>query len=440
MMGELHLNPGDAQAWTRRQFLHTGLAMTSAALTVPQFLSRSASALPLPAMGCSSISGADEGKVLVVVQLSGGNDGLNTVVPYRDDNYYRVRPRIGIPGADVLGIDGDMGLHPALSGIKGLYDDGLATVVQGVGYPNPNRSHFKSMDIWQTADAEGSGDGWLGRYIDSQCVGYGAGESGTAETTQPEPPIAVGREAPLALVGRRMSPVAFENADMFKWRGAEVHEALAEPYDQLTMRGPDAAEHGSNAAFLMRTAMEARVSSDTIRQAVSRQPATRYPNSQLARELSMVASMIGAGLKTRVYYVSHGSFDTHAAQGGSQGRHAQLLTQWGDAIRAFYADLKQQQLDSQVLTMSFSEFGRRVGQNASNGTDHGTAAPMFMFGPMVKPGVFGKQPSLTNLDNGDLKFGLDFRTVYADVLKNWLDAPVESVLGKRFDPTKLIRV
>lgn len=443
-MGELHLNPHEAEAWTRRQFLHTGVAMASAAVTVPQFLSRSAHALPMPMEGLSSISGVDEDRVLVVVQLSGGNDGLNTVVPYLDDNYYRVRPSIGIPQRDVLGVDGDMGLHPALDGVKSLYDDGLATVVQGVGYPNPNRSHFKSMDIWHTADTDGSGDGWLGRYVDSQCVGYGKGESGTAEPggeapKMPEPPIALGNEAPLALVGRRLSPVAFESPDMFRWRGRDVHEALGDPYDELTMRGPDEAPPGSTAEFLMRTAMDARVSSDTIREAVSRQPATRYPGTGLARQLSMVASMIGAGLKTRVYYVSHGSFDTHAGQGGTQGRHAQLLGQWGDAMRAFYTDLKAQRLDGRVLTMSFSEFGRRVGQNASNGTDHGTAAPMFLFGPMVTPGVFGEQPSLTNLDQGDLKHTLDFRSVYANLLEDWLTAPSKEVLGKQFRATKLLK-
>ncbi|RMH13155.1 MAG: DUF1501 domain-containing protein [Planctomycetota bacterium] len=445
----LHNNPSEARAYTRRDFLNSSLALASAAVTVPAFIQRSAYALPKPAWGMSSIPGVPEERILVVVQLSGGNDGLNTVVPFLDDLYYRARPSIALPREQVLelsgrGVDG-VGLHRALAPIKNLYDNGLCSVVQGVGYPNPNRSHFKSMDIWHTADTTGTGDGWLGRYVDAECVGYGKGESGTAEqpagqTKAVEPPVAIGRTAPLALMGRTTKPVSFETADLFRWTGQDVHEDLVKPYKTISERSvpADLDEH-STAAFLMRTSMDAQIASDSIRRAVAARPLVQYPNSQLAQQLSMVAKMIRAGVKTRVYYVTHSGFDTHSGQGGPFGRHANLLGQFAEAIQAFYRDLEAQDNAGRVLTMSFSEFGRRVAQNASQGTDHGTAAPMFLFGPMVNAGVIGRQPSLSDLDQGDLKFGLDFRSVYAGVLEDWLVADSKVVLEGSFRPAKVIR-
>jgi uncharacterized protein (DUF1501 family) len=449
-MGSLHLNPSDAQAWTRRRFLHSGLALASAAVTVPQFIQRSALAMAGPAGAGTSLPGVPQDRILVVVQLSGGNDGLNTVVPFRDDSYRRVRPSIALREGEVQELSrhgaagaGEVGLHPALSSVRELYDEGLVAIAQGVGYPNPNRSHFKSMDIWHTADTSGTGTGWLGRYVDSQCCGFGAGESGRkpdAGVEQAGAPIAIGRTAPLALQGSVVKPVAFESPELFTWLGDGVHPALSAPYRDLAARKPEGEhDHDTTAAFLMRTAMDAQVSSEQIRRAVSQRPLVSYPNSGLAQQLSMIGSMIRSGLSTRVYYCSHGSFDTHAGQGGANGRHAQLLTQWGEAVRAFYADLKAQGNDTRVLTMSFSEFGRRVGQNASGGTDHGTAAPMFLFGPMVKPGVWNDHPSLSDLDEGDLKYSVDFRSVYANVLDDWLRADAEKVLEERFRATKIIR-
>jgi uncharacterized protein (DUF1501 family) len=388
----------------------------------------------------SSLPGVDQDRVLVVVQLSGGNDGLNTVVPFGDPLYYRARPSIGVPEQSVLRlgeVDG-VGLHPSLAAVKELYDDGQCALVQGVGYPNPNRSHFKSMDIWHTADTSGTGDGWLGRYVDAECVGFGKGESGTAEGgaagTRPEPPISLGREAPLATQGRTVKPVSFETPDLFRWTGGDVHESLTDPYHEIARRveHADESQADSNASFLMRTALDAQVSSETIRRAVSARPLVNYPRTQLAQQLSMVGNMIRAGMKTRVYYVTHGGFDTHAGQGGERGRHAQLLQQFAEAVRSFYADLRAQDNDRRVMTMSFSEFGRRVGQNASGGTDHGTAAPMFLFGPMVKAGVHSVHPSLSNLDQGDLIYNTDFRQVYADVLEGWMQSDSEAVLEDRW--------
>ena len=436
----------NASAFTRRQFLGRGLTLASAAVTVPWFLNRSALALPSAAWGLSSIPGVPEDRILVVVQLSGGNDGLNMVVPYTQSAYYKARPGIGVPERNVLklGSRDTVGLHPSMTGIKELYDAGQCSIIQGVGYPNPNRSHFKSMDIWHTADTNATGNGWLGRYFDAECCGYGKGESGKPEegsnAVSGSPGIAIGRNAPLAMQGQQVKPVAFENEDLFRWTGQDIDKELAEPYSHLTQREISAdADPESNASFLTRTTLDAQVSSDLIRKAVRQRPLAQYPGSDIARQLAMVAAMIRAGLPTRVYYVNHGGFDTHAGQGGAQGRHAQLLTQLSAAIRAFYADLKASEADSRVLTMSFSEFGRRVSQNASQGTDHGTAAPMMLFGPMVRPGVIGDHPSLTDLDDGDLKHTLDFRCVYAGILSGWLKADPRKVLGGNYRAALLVK-
>lgn len=449
----LHNNPSDAKAFTRRQFLSSGLTLASASLAVPMFLQRSAWALPQAQPGAAAIPGVPEDHVLVVLQMGGGNDGLNTVCPVGFDEYYQARPSIGIRREDALMLSrgGPVGLHPQLAPVKEMYDDGLMTVVQGVGYPNPNRSHFASMDIWHTADTSGTGDGWIGRYYDSQCCGYGAGESGRAPAAGAQanaangaaavtPPIAIGRTAPLAMQGQQVQPVSFETADLFRWTGQDVHPSLVEPYEALNRReSMDDMRAESNAAFLTRTSLDAQVSSDMIRRAVSQRPLVQYPGSPLGRQLSMVASMIRAGMKTRVYYVDIGGFDTHAGQGGANGSHANLLGQWAQAVRAFYRDLKEQGNDGRVLTMSFSEFGRRVRQNASGGTDHGTAAPMYLFGPMVRAGVLGDHPSLTDLDGGDLKYRIDFRTVYAAILEQWLAADSEQVLEGRYRPASVLR-
>lgn len=435
----LHHDPSGLNAYTRRIFLGRSLAFASATASVPHFIQASALGMPMPGFGMGSIPGVDEDRVLVVVQLGGGNDGLNTVIPVGHDEYYRARPTIGVarPQTLDLGKGQDVALHPALEGIKSLYDEGLCSVIQGTGYPNPNRSHFQSMDIWHTADTSGTGAGWIGRYLDAECCGFGKGESGTAESAPSESPmqpaIAIGRTAPLAMEGGRIKAVAFESPDLFRWTGSEIHESLERPYSELTMRGStdEHADHPT-ADFLMKTALDAQVSSDLIRKAVSRAPMVPFPGTDLGRQLQMVSSMIRAGLKTRVYYVSMGGFDTHAGQGSQNGSHANLLRQFGDALRAFYTDLKRHENDTRVMTMCFSEFGRRVGQNASGGTDHGTAAPMFLLGPMVRRGVIGDHPSLRDLDSGDLKHTIDFRSVYAGILEQWLSADSKAILKSSY--------
>ncbi|HYD00073.1 MAG TPA: hypothetical protein VEB22_02505, partial [Phycisphaerales bacterium] len=260
-------------AFTRREFLFTGLTLASAAVAVPSFIQRSALGMQ-PAAGLSTTPGVPDERILVVVQLSGGNDGLNTVVPYLDDSYYRARPVIGIKADQVLKLGkSDVGLHPSLTGLKQLFDDGMLSVVQGVGYPNPNRSHFKSMDIWHTADTTATGDGWLGRYFDAECCGYGKGDRGRAEGPAPEPigqpGIAVQRDAPLAMRGRNAQPIAFENAESFRWTGGLEKKDLTKYYDRLTRNdgGAEQAVTDANSNFLTRTALDAQVSSDMIRKA-----------------------------------------------------------------------------------------------------------------------------------------------------------------------------
>lgn len=426
----------DSKAYTRRAFITRGLTLASGAVTIPYFLQKSAVVMAQSHTGLSSQAGVPQGRVLVVVQLAGGNDGLNTVVPFRRDAYYKARPVIGIPKDQVLTLarNADVGLHPAMTAFKRMYDDGMLTVIQGVGYPNPNRSHFKSTDIWETANTSGIGDGWIGRYFDNQCAGEPGACSGCGG-------IAIGRAAPLAMEGRSYKPIAFETPDLFRWTGLDLSPAMAAPYKDIlhTEIDPAIEARNPNAAFLERTALDAQVSSDRIRKAVETDPLVRYPSSDLARQLAMVASMIRAELETRVYYVSIGGFDTHANQGGANGRQGRLLGQVADALHAFYQDLKAQENHTRVLTMTFSEFGRRVGQNASNGTDHGTAAPMFLLGPAARAGIQGGHPSLTDLDAGDLKFHTDFRSVYATILNRWLRADAAAVLGARYPTLPILR-
>lgn len=432
--------------YSRRAFLSRGITLASAAWTIPAFLDLSAHALAQQVIpGQSSQPGVPQDRVLVVVQLAGGNDGLNTVIPFGDPAYHKARPTIAIKQNEALALPGSegLGLHPRLQGLRELFDEGQVSIVQGVGYPNPNRSHFKSMDIWHTADTSGTGEGWLGRYFDNQCAGAPAGGTGAdPRACGSDAGIAIGRTAPLAMEGRTFRPIAFESADLFRWTGEEMDGGrLAEPYHRITRTEhlPGMAEGDHAASFLMRTALDAQVASERIRRAVERKAEVEYPRTGLARQLMMVASMIAAGMPTRVYYVSLGGFDTHAGQGGANGSQANLLAQFGDAIKAFYADLRRQENDSRVLTMTFSEFGRRVGQNGSAGTDHGTAAPMFLAGPMVRPGVLGNHPSLTDLDNGDLKHTVDFRSVYAGILKEWLKADPEKVLEGSFKAARVIK-
>jgi uncharacterized protein (DUF1501 family) len=427
----------EPNAFSRRIFIRQGVMLASFAATLPHFIQESALGMLAPeGSGTSSRPGVPEERILVVVQLSGGNDGLNAVIPYGDPEYHNARPGIGLGepgkaknGGAALQLDQDrgIGLHPNLTGLKELHDQGKLSVVAGVGYPNPNRSHFASMDIWQCGRPEGKGTGWLGRYVDAACNGNPAADMA----------VSIGRTAPLAMMGSQSKPVAFESADLFRWLGADAGGTMDAEYQRMARAGTlPGVEAGSQESFLMRTALDAQVTSDRIRAAVKKQPLVPYPGSPLAKQLQTVAAMIRDGMKTRVYYVSMGGFDTHANQPGS---HGNLMRQLGDALLAFQKDLAAQGNEARVVTMCFSEFGRRVRQNASNGTDHGTAGPVFLLGPAVQPGLRGKHPSLTDLDGGDLKFTTDFRGVYQELLGRWMRAPTEQVLGGTYEAPGLVR-
>jgi uncharacterized protein (DUF1501 family) len=427
---------------TRREFMRTSMLGAAAAWTLPVFLQKTFFALDAQAADLATqVTTGKDSTILVVLQLAGGNDGLNTVVPWADDAYHRARPVIGIKTDSVLKINDYMGLNPKLAGLKGLYDEGHLSIIQGVGYPNPNRSHFRSTEIWQTAsDAnELASYGWLGRYFDSCCKG-----------AEPTVGVAIGNELPQAFSAPQPTGVSFSRPEQYRWmndrssgtdnlfRELNSPDDLAGGADAATSTGGSIGmiagskkhEGGSALDFLQRTALDAQMSSDKIREIARKfQSTVAYPQSQLANSLSLVGRMIAGGLATRVYYVSQGGYDTHTNEIPT---HERLMGELNDALTAFAKDLQAQGNFDRVLLMTFSEFGRRVTQNASNGTDHGAAAPMFIMGGKAKAGVFGKYPSLTQLNAGDLIYNVDFRSVYATVLDKWLRAPAKQVLGREF--------
>ncbi len=433
---------------TRRRFLRTSLLGAAASWTLPVFLEKTFFALDaMAANSLTQVATGKDGTILVVLQMAGGNDGLNMVVPFADDAYHRARPQLALSADKILRLNSYVGLNPKLAGLKSLYDDGHLAVIQGVGYPNPNRSHFRSTEIWQTAsDAERTErEGWLGRYFDNCCAG-----------SDPTVGVAIGSEMPQSFTARTPTGVVFSRPEQFRFRtsdqGADglsdeekFYRQLNDPADAALAApeggsiGAIAGETSSNlsaADFLQRTALDAQISSDKIL-AIARKSKSSvpYPAGPLANSLSLIARMIGGGLTTRVYYASQGGFDTHARQ---LNAHDHLMTELNDALASFVADLKAQGNFERVLLLTFSEFGRRVAENANGGTDHGAAAPMFALGGRIKPGLFGKYPSLTNLDNGDLRFNTDFRSVYGTVLEQWLGAPSEKVLGRKFPTLPIV--
>lgn len=409
---------------TRRNFLTRSLALVSSSATLPIFLGHTAQALAAP----RSKAKDDSQPILVVVQLAGGNDGLNTVIPYSMPGYYRARQQLAIRENDVHQLDHGIGLHPAAEGLKSLYDDGLLGIVQGVGYPNPNRSHFVSTDIWATADPDlRQKTGWLGRYFDATCEG---------QDPKPINGIALTNESPLTMEGDRFTPLAFRDANALRWRAPGGNKEAQEVFRELNNASGVSDKETDNpmAAFLQRAALDAQLGAAEIRKAAKGRRSRG--SGQLGAQLDFVASLIAADFPTRVYYVTLGGFDTHT---GQTYRHRQLLQQLGDALKDFVATLKEDNLLQRVNIMTFSEFGRRVEQNASGGTDHGAAAPMFLIGEQVRQGLLGEHPSLTDLDNGDLKFKVDFRDVYATVCREWLQVDPRRVAGIRGRRLKLFR-
>ena len=429
---------------TRRSFIRSTALGAAIGWTAPSFLASTFDQLHAEAAGRTIQTGTGkDSPILVVLQLAGGNDGLNTVIPFANDHYHRARPTLGLKAEQVLKLDGQFGLHPALTGLKSLYDAGQLGIVQAVGYPNPNRSHFRSTDIWMTAtDSDRYGNlGWLGRYFDNACTG-----------ADPTVGVAIGRQSPLAFTAKKPTGVALENPDSYRFAEGEMDanndmagstkfyremNAQGSPTmagDSVNMLSGSATHTGSPLDFLERTAMDAQVSSDQIRSVAAKvKNHAEYPAARLATDLKLVAKLIAGGMPTRVYYVSQGGYDTHQGQANA---HPRLLTELGDSLKAFLTDLKALGQLDRVLVLTFSEFGRRVGENASGGTDHGAAAPLFVMGGKVKVGLHGEAPSLApgDLLNGDVRFRTDFRSIYAGVLENWLHTPSEPILGRKFVP------
>lgn len=410
---------------SRRELLKRGATTVAVGLAVPPWLSKM-----VWAEGTQNAFGMGGGaakRSLVVIQLTGGNDGLNTVIPYADAAYRNNRPTIGIPENQILHLTDKIGLNPSMAGMKSLYDKGQLAVVQGVGYPNPNRSHFRSMEIWQTAEPDRPGtEGWVGRYLDAVRQGR----------TSPLTGINIGNEMNEALQSAHAAVPVIQGLANFGvvFPHTSDGDARAAALKQIQLTDTNT-KYGS---LFAQTARETYDSADQIRAGIQKYHSTvQYPTGGFGDGLKEVAQLIAADLGTRVFYVSFGggSFDTHAQQAQ---RHPRLLTQLSDGLAAFQADLDQMGKADNVVTLAFSEFGRRVHENANGGTDHGTASEMFVVGKPIKGGLYGEYPSLTNLDAGDLKFTTDFRSVYATVLDRWLGVHSELVLGKQFPDLKFV--
>ena len=411
----------------------------SATWTLPGFIDRTFAELGDQARDSSVqfASGTDD-TILVVLQMAGGNDGLNTLVPFGDDAYHKARPNIGKKKKDLIQIEDGLGLNGAMPFLGSMFKEGELGVVQGVGYPNPNRSHFVSTSIWETADTSNSSNtGWLGRYFDNACEGV-----------DPTVGISFNKSTPESFGAIRNPGVSLSSPELYRWIHGGGDKAQAEeffsdlnqpmaaeelPSDGGSIDMPAGGKVGgvvgeSNLDFLERVALDAQVSSKKILEvAAKHRTSVRYAGTPIARNLNLVSRMIAGGMATRVYYVSHGGFDTHTGQVNS---HDRLLGQLDSALKSFFTDLKQQGNDKRVVLMTFSEFGRRVKENASAGTDHGKASCMFVAGGGVKGGLYGKYPSLTKLSQGDLNHTVDFRKVYADLLGSWLKAPnIGKILG-----------
>ncbi len=396
----------------RRDFLkQTSLA--SGTLFIPSFLK------PLEALALNNLSGH---KNLVVIQLSGGNDGMNTLIPYGIDEYYKYRKSIALKDNELIKLNHQQGLNANMEALRDIYDDGAMAILNSVGYPNPDRSHFRSMDIWHTAsDADQYlSTGWIGRYLDSNCQ----------ECSFPYAAIEVDDTLSLAMKGYKIKGIAVQDPQ-------QLYKNTRDPFFREVINDNKEMLDEDNLGYLYKTMIETSSSAKYIlEKSKTYKNLASYPAGVFGNQLKTVAKFINSGLATRVYYVSLSGFDTHTNQLNQQGR---LLKQYSEGISAFVKDLKTSGNFKDTLILTFSEFGRRVQQNASGGTDHGTANNIFLFGgSLKKQGILNQAPNLTDLDNGDLKYEIDFRQVYATLLDKWLDVDNANVLNKKFSSLDFI--
>jgi uncharacterized protein (DUF1501 family) len=398
---------------SRRSFFSSAVGsptLVALSSTVPDFLARSARAA----------EPARDERVLVVIELNGGNDGINTVVPYRDEGYERHRSATRLATPDLIKIDDQVGLHPSMPDAARLLNNGLLAIVQGVGYPNPNRSHFESMRIWHTARTNTTGaadSGWIGRVLDGRVEISSSGPGAIFLGSSP---------SPVAVRGRRSAAVTMDRVDDFLVGDGAMRHSLR----------PEASDDDELSAFIRRSTLDAYATADRMAAITRVAPSHCYPATRLAGGLEQISRLIKAGIGARFYYVIQGGYDTHA---GQIFTHSRLLGELSGALGAFLDDLTTARLAERVAVLCFSEFGRRVADNGSSGTDHGTAGPVLLAGAGVRPGLLGRTPSLTDLEDGDLKVGIDFRRVYAAVLEGWLGLPAEPALGPAFEPIPLFR-
>ncbi len=408
---------------TRRQFVKGGVTAFTFGFAAPQFLCDLALA-----QGGSS-------RTLVIVYLSGGNDSLSTIVPYRDANYTTRRPTLAIPAANVLQIGSDsskvdLGLHPRLTGLKAIFDSGRLAIVQRTGYANQSRSHFTGYDIWGTASPENSqGTGWLGRYLDS-----------LASPIDPLVAWNTNRETPRPLMSRTVGVPAITNPTTYSFSSPNgATEAAFERTAQIKISShvPVNIPH---LAFVNSTAQAALGTLDRVATVAQYRPSIAYPGNGFGQALQAVAGAMNKGLGTKVFWVQTGGFDTHSAQGVNAGAYVTLMGNLGDGLKAFYDDLSNQSLLNNTLILVYSEFGRRINENGSQGTDHGAGGNMFAIGGLVRGGIYGTAPNLIpdpanpTLENNaaDVKYETDFRSVYAKVVDNWLGANSVAILGGDF--------
>lgn len=393
----------------RRSFIKS-VSLASAASLTPDFLHSASSFIT---------ADSSNGRKLVVIQLSGGNDGLNTIVPFRDDEYFRQRPGLALDTAEIFRIHDDYGLNARLSPLREMYDQGDMSIFQSVGYPNPDRSHFRSMDIWNTAsDAdEYLQHGWLGRYLDHACSGC----------SKPHLAIELDDALSLSLKGEKVQGLAVSRPERM---GKALSGALMK---ELMSAGPG---NQSELSYLYKTLTDAGSSTEyLLAQYRKGKVSTSFPATNFGNDLKMIASLINSGCETSVYYVSLSGFDTHNNQ---KNRQAKLLQEYAEGLGAFYKELKTSGSWKNTMVLTFSEFGRRVQQNASMGTDHGKANCLFVAGGGLRnPGLFNPDLDLTHLDDGDIPYKTDFRNIYSSVLGQWLKADANKILGRSYSPLTL---
>lgn len=398
---------GSGLLFKRKEFIQLG-SFATASLLMPKFLKALDSPMAVP----------PGNKVVVVLQLGGGNDGLNTVIPVRNDIYYKLRPNLGIQMSKTANLTDEVSLHPALTAFKGLYDEGNMAILNNVGYPNPDRSHFRSMDIWHSASqsSEYWNDGWIGRYLDAQCSGC----------DKPTQALEVDDVLSLALKGENKTALAVKDPKRLFGTSNEKY------FREMNKSFHDDHHDEKPVDYLYKTLSETLSSADYIfKQSRLNPTKSPYPSTELGNGLKTIASLIFSDINTKVYYISLNGFDTHVGQDAQQTR---LFAQLNDAVKSFTDDLKKNGRMNDVLLFTFSEFGRRVAQNASNGTDHGTANNMFLIsGGLKQKGILNAMPDLADLNQGDLKYNIDFKSVYATILENWLQADSQKILKARYD-------